>query len=175
MKNILISLSLLFTIGCESILGPTEDEVVFLFEENMNLVLDDNGFYHMDLDMSRWQSLHRLSGSITDKESGLPVENSRVTWEASHYWYIGDTLGYIIRRGLTHNLVYVNYDTSYVTWFNGYEVPVVNPASYSNADGEVNTMFAPVSLMLGDTVTIWYSWSGWYAGIRNDSLKIVLD
>ena len=104
-----------------------------------------------------------------------PVVNSRVEWESSHYWTLGDTLGYFIRRGLTDDLVYVNVDTSYVIGFSGMEVPTINPASYSNADGEVNTMIAPVQTMVGDTMTIWYSWSGWYAGVNNDSLKIVLD
>ncbi len=103
----------------------------------MNFEMDDNGFYHMVLNMESWQTIHRLSGNITDKKSGLPVENSRVTWATSHFWYIGDTLGYIVKTGLTGDLEYVKYDTSYVTWFNGYEVPVINPARYSNADGEV--------------------------------------
>lgn len=173
MKTLNITFIFLLFIACESF--DEEDKVIFLFEENMNLDMDDNGFYHMELDMGSWQTIHRLSGNITDKENGLPVENSRVTWEASHYWYIGDTLGYIVKTGLTSDLQYVSYDTSYVTWFDGFEVPVVNPASYSNADGEVNTMFAPIRTMLDDTVTIWYSWSGWYAGVRYDSLKIVLE
>ena len=93
----------------------------------------------------------------------------------SHFWYIGDTLGYIVRMGLTDDLQYVSYDTSYVTWFNGFEVPVVNSVSYSNSEGEVNTMFAPVRSMLGDTVTVWaYYWNNDYK-IVEQSIEIVLD
>ena len=55
------------------------------------------------------------------------------------------------------------------------EVPTINPASYSNSDGEVNTMIAPVQNMVGDTMTIWYSWGGWYTSWETDSIKIVLN
>jgi hypothetical protein len=62
-----------------------------------------------------------------------------------------------------------------VTWFNGFEVPVVNSVSYSNSEGEVNTMFAPVRSMLGDTVTVWaYYWNNDYK-IVTQSIEIVLD
>ena len=69
------------------------------------------------------------------------------------------TVGYVIaNNGLTDDLVYVGYDTTYITWFNGYEVPIVNSASYSREDGEVNTMIAPVRSMKGDTATIYYGY-----------------
>ena len=51
-----------------------------------------------------------------------------------------------------------NYDTVYVTGFSGQEVPTINPASYSNAKGEFNTMFAPVRNMKGDTIRIYVGW-----------------
>jgi hypothetical protein len=38
------------------------------------------------------------------------------------------------------------------------EVPTINNASYSNSYGEINTMFAPVKSMIGDTVVIWVNW-----------------
>ena len=120
-----------------------------------------------------WQTLHRLSGTAYIND--VPLEVLKVHWESSHYWYLGDTLGYVVNRYLTDDGIYVAVDTSYVIGFNGMEVPTINPASYSNSDGEVNTMIAPVQTMVGDTMTIWYSWSGWYAGVSNDSLKIVLD
>jgi len=33
-------------------------------------------------------------------------------------------------------------------------VPTINCCSYSNADGEINTMLAPVRSMSGDTMTV---------------------
>ena len=70
---------------------------------------------------------------------------------------------------------YVYYDTSYVTQFNGLEVPTINEASYSNSEGEINTMFAPVKTMIGDTVKIWIYWfDESYEEYRLD-FEIVLD
>ena len=186
-NSFFLSTLFLIAIGCDDssfLLGPVDDSSpeieeprvdVYLFDKSPNLDLDNNGYYHLDINMGSWQTLHRLTGFITDSASANPVVNCRVEWESSHYWTLGDTLGYFIRRGLTDDLVYVNVDTSYVIGFNGMEVPTINLASYSNVDGEVNTMIAPVQTMVGDTMTIWYSWSGWYAGVSNDSLKIVLD
>ena len=43
------------------------------------------------------------------------------------------------------------------------EVPTINCCSYSNSDGEVNTMIAPVQTMVGDTMTIrMYFWNNDY-------------
>ena len=46
-------------------------------------------------------------------------------WSSSHYWTLGDTLGYWIRQGLTDDLEWVSYDTSYVVGFDGQEVPTI--------------------------------------------------
>ena len=70
------------------------------------------------------------------------------------YWFIGDTLGYMFKRGLTDDLVYVSYDTTYITWFNGYEVPTTNEVSYSNRYGEIGNMIAPTKQMVGDTLRL---------------------
>ena len=71
--------------------------------------------------------------------------------------------------------MYVSIDTSYVIGFNGMEVPTINPASYSNSDGEVNTMIAPVQSMIGDTMTIrMYFWNNQYE-IIDEVFYIVLD
>jgi len=92
-------------------------------------------------------------------------------------WELGDTLGYYIHRGLTDDLEYVSYDTTYITGFSGMEVPTSNSASVSNSDGEVSNMIAPVKSMIGDTMTLqweYYDWiNGNYAG--TGSIGIVLD
>ena len=55
------------------------------------------------------------------------------------------------------------------------EVPTINPASYSNAEGEVNTMFAPVQSMEDDTVTVrMYFWNNEYEMI-DEVFYIVLN
>ena len=56
------------------------------------------------------------------------------------------------------------------------EVPTINFSSYSNADGEVNTMIAPVRSMVGDTMTIrMYFWSEWDFVYEYEVFYIVLD
>jgi len=181
-----IPLLYLFLIGCEDTLylepveeanNPTQEEIhqVFYFDSDGRLEMDSNGFYHLTIDTTNWQTLHRISGFITDSATTNPVVNCRVEWSSSHYWTLGDTLGYWIRQGLTDDLEWVSYDTSYVTGFDGQEVPTINPASYSNADGEVNTMIGPVQSMIGDTMTIWYSWGGFYTSWETDSLKVILN
>ena len=70
---------------------------------------------------------------------------------------IGDTLGYIVHQNNTLNdngYLYLNNDTTYVTWFEGHEVPTINETCYSTMNGEINIMFAPVQSMEGDTITI---------------------
>tara|TARA_B100000809_G_scaffold161562_1_gene158866 strand:+ start:348 stop:773 length:426 start_codon:yes stop_codon:yes gene_type:complete len=141
------------------------------------LEVDDNEYYHLTIDTTKWQTIHRFSGSVEylSERDELSAEGVRFEWESSHYWYLGDTLGYVIRRGLTDELEYVNYDTIYVTNFSGMEVPTINPASYSNGKGEFNQMFAPVKSMRGDTVTVTVSHQDYYGEWQGVKFYVVLD
>ena len=161
---ITILVSILLT-SCES---PTSSKEFADLTFDMRLTQDTNGYYHLTLDRNKWQTLHRVSGSIV--KDGYGVENFRVEWESDLYWIIGDTLGYIVSRGLNMNLQYVNYDTTYLTQFNGLEVPTTNMVSLSNDNGELNNMIAPVKSMIGDTMRLT---ADWYAD-RAD-FYIVLD
>jgi len=173
MKVITSSLLFLLLFGCSDSVAfePVEPDVIRV-ELNPRLNVDDNGYYHLELS-DNWQTLHRLSGTAYIND--VPLEVLRVNWESSHYWYLGDTLGYIINRYLTDDGIYVSVDTSYVVGFDGMEVPTINPASYSNSDGEVNTMIAPVQSMVGDTMTIrMYFWNNEYE-IVDEVFYIVLN
>ena len=137
--------------------SPTEPISPIVFELDARLAEDNNGYYHLDIDENEWQTLHRISGHVYRDSD--PMNVTKFAWSSNFYWAIGDTFGYVIaNNGLTDDLVYVVYDTKYITWFSGYEVPIVNGASYSREDGEVNTMIAPVRTMLGDTSTIYYGY-----------------
>ena len=149
---ITILVSILLT-SCES---PTSSKELADLTFDMRLTQDTNGYYHLTLDRNKWQTLHRVSGSIV--KDGYGVENFRVEWESDLYWIIGDTLGYIVSRGLNMNLQYVNYDTTYLTQFNGLEVPTSNQVSLSNSSGEFNNMIAPVRSMIGDTMRLKADW-----------------
>jgi len=166
-KTIITVLVSLLFISCESPTNSDTNEFADLTFD-MRLTQDINGYYHLTLDRNKWQTLHRVSGSIV--KSGYGVENFRVEWESNLYWVIGDTLGYIISRGLDMNLQYVNYDTTYLTQFNGMEVPTSNRVSYSNSKGEINNMIAPVRSMIGDTMKLTADWYDSYT-----DFYIVLD
>ena len=144
-------------IGCED--SNQIEPIEFKLEARLNE--DNNGFYHLRIDTTKWQTLHRISGSVLRNGEGVDVID--FAWASTHYWTTNDTFGYVIaNNGLTDDLVYVGYDTTYLTWLSGYEVPIVNGSSYSNSDGEVNTMIAPVRTMRGDTATIYYGyWDNW--------------
>ena len=161
---ITILVSILLT-SCES---PTSSKEFADLTFDMRLTQDTNGYYHLTLDRNKWQTLHRVSGSITENQFG--VENFWVEWESNLYWYIGDTLGYIVKRNFNMDGQYVSYDTTYLTQFSGLEVPTSNQISYSNSKGELNNMIAPVKSMVGDTMKLTATW---YDGYTN--FYIVLD
>ena len=166
-KRILIGSFLLF-IGCSNPLYNEAKDEFATIKFDMRLSEDNNGYYHMTINQDSWQTLHRVSGSIT--QDGYGVENFRIGWESNLYWYIGDTLGYIIKRNFNMDGQYVSYDTTYLTQFSGLEVSTSNQISYSNGKGEINNMIAPVKTMVGDTMKLTATW---YDGYTN--FYIVLD
>jgi hypothetical protein len=180
-KNALIILSILI-IGCEDNRYEYDDiDLVY----NINLPIDENGYYHMELGEA-WQSLKRITANLKSEHLNNRdwsqrdlVETIKVYWESSHYWVLNDTIGYIVKRGLTDDLEYVNYDTLYIWGFEGESVPTVNGSSYPvNVDAttwEVNTIVAPVGSMAGDTMTVWtYYWNLNYL-YKEYSIRIIME
>ena len=156
----------------ESVAEDTLSSVAFSLLSDLDI--DGNGFYHLPIDTTKWQTLHRLTGVVTRDSIGVNV--IKVSWHSNHYWLIGDTLGYMIQNTGSEDLWYVGYDTTYITWFSGFEVPIVNGSSYSDMHGEVNTMIAPVKSMIGDTITIGYSYfDDWKLEETIGEFSIVLD
>ena len=144
-----IVLSLLF-ISCE------DNNDVNDLNFDLRLSKDANGYHHLVVDRGNWQTLHRVSGTIRHRELG--VENFWVEWDSNLYWYLGDTMGYVVKRTINSQGQYVSLDTSYIIGFNGQEVPTTNKVSYSNSNGEINNMIAPVNSMVGDTMRLTASW-----------------
>ena len=177
MKKLYLLLPILFLIywGCEDQTNDNNDENVdeIVFNLEPRLDQDVNGYYHLELNPSSFQTLHRLSGHIY--LNGAPLEVMKFYWESSHYWMLGDTLGYIVHQGLTDDLIYVSYDTTYITGFSDFLVPTINSSSYSNSDGEVNTMFGPVWTMRSDTIMVSVGYLIDYTTFVSDSIEIVLD
>ena len=180
MKRVIGSL-LILLVGCSdstsTVFEPKEPDVIRIeldtgLNDEFPLTQDANGYYHLELG-DNWQTLHRISG--TAYMNDIPLEVLPVEWESDLFWYLGDTLGYIVNRNFDDNGMYVTIDTSYITGFNGMEVPTINCCSYSNSDGEVNNMIAPVQTMIGDTMTISYTYRDYSSNLNEGEVQIVLD
>ena len=156
-------------IGCSDLVT---DESDIEFSLNSRLNTDLNGYHHMSVIRNNIQTLHRLSGTIT--ENGVGVENIRFEWESSHFWVLDDTLGYIVTQNFNEHGYYVSIDTSYMIGFNDMTVQTINCCSYSNSKGEVNTMLGVVQQMIGDTLTVQVRFNI-YDEIQTQFFKIVLD
>ena len=186
-KNILIGSSFLFFIGCESTWEQlyetfgsdysSSEYPTFELELRIDLPQDENGYYHLELDDENWQTIQRLEGRVisskTDYESWErnDMESLKIHWRSNLYWVLGDTLGYIVHSGYTDDWVYVAYDTTYVIGYDGTEIRTTNWASYSNSDGEINNMIAPVKTMIGDTLNV----GAYIDGELSEVFSIVLD
>ena len=158
-----VIISTLF-ISCEDNSIDYQGQLTF----DMRLPQDENGYYQLTINRNNWQTLHRVSAQISDADL---LDNFRIGWESNLYWQLNDTLGYIIKERFSDwTGRYVSTDTSFITGFNGFTVPTTNEVSYSNQDGELNNMIAPVRSMIGDTATITLNFF-------NDStfFKVVLD
>jgi len=165
---ILLSFSFLL-MGCESILNRNKEYKSIDLELAVNLPIDENGNYHLEL-IQTWQTIKRLTANLKSDQYNDDnywerdlIETIKVYWQSSHYWLLNDTLGYIIKRGLTDEMQYVNYDTIYVTGFEDMVVPTINSASYPKKINtgvyEVNSVIAPIRTMIGDTIKVWiYYW-----------------
>ena len=166
MIKLFLLVYIISSIGCDDI--NTEDNSVYKFTLNPRLEVDNNGYYHLDVIRRNVQTLHRINGLVTTSEN-QPVENVRFEWSSNLFWVLGDTLGYIINQNLNDEGMYVSTDTSYITGFNGFEVQTINCCSYSNSDGEVNTMIGVVKQMIGDTMIVNVSYLD-----KTESIGIVL-
>lgn len=161
----------LLILSCNYNPNNSENKIIFNLESRLDQ--DVKGYYHLELNPSNFQTLHRISGHIYGDDE--PLDVVRFNWRSSHYWTLGDTLGYLILRDLTDDLVYVSYDTTYITGFSDFVVPTINCCGYSNSDGEVNTMFAPVWTMRYDTVLVSISYFIDNTESISQSIEIVLE
>ena len=121
-----------------------------------SLTIDSNGLYHLKLIPNSNQQPHRITGRILlNGKQPTPAEN--IEWESNLFWWIrkGDTSAYITKS-------YINYYTGQYMVINlppmivskDELVPTINKSSYSGTNGEINTVIAPISEMIGDTMVV---------------------
>ena len=136
-----------FSLKIDSVLNSTGTRSV---------LYDNNGYYHLKLDITRNQTLSRVTGKIlADGKEPYPPE--KVDWESNLYWSIkrGDTVAIITKS-------YINYFIGLYTIVSlppliaskDELVPTSNFASYSGKGGEINNMIAPIYKMKGDTLIL---------------------
>ena len=166
MTNRIRLLVLIIGLGFWSCEGEGDEETVQqstynfdLIYENTGITKDENNYFHLTINRNSWQTLYRVRGIVY--KDGMTAGNMKFYWQSNLYWELGDTLGYYIHRGLTDDLEYVSYDTTYITGFNGMEVPTSNSVSVSGSSGEVSNMIAPVRSMVGDTLVLDYYYFDW--------------
>ena len=175
MKQLWLIFILIFIFSCDDIKNTKDDDKNYIrVTIDPRLPEDNNGYYHLTLDRQKWQTIHRIDGNVVD-ENANPVDVVRFEWSSNLYWILGDTLGYIVKRGLTDQMLYVSYDTTYITGFDGMEVPTINPVSYSNSKGNFSQTSGFVKSMVGDTANIVCSVGG--SDLEENQIKfsIVLD
>lgn len=150
--RLLTILLVIFTVGCSDSVTPLESST-YTVEIDSRLDKTDDGYYVLPINDGSFQTLHRLSGTLT-QDGEIPDHREKIGWESSHTWVLGDTLGYIIRRTINSDGNWAVLDTSYVTGFDGYEVPTINSTSITKENGDFNVMMAPIQPMRGDTLTV---------------------
>lgn len=134
------------------------------------LPIDENGYYHLVLDSTSNQTIHRISGKVLNT-----TEPTKVSWSSNLYWWLkqGDTIANITKT-------YINYFTGELTYVNlppltnwkDVLVPTINSASYVDENNEINTMIAPIYRMKNDTLVVECRVNEWDI-IKN--IKIVLE
>ena len=136
---------------------PIEEELIVeqippTLELDGRLPVDSNGYYHLTLDPTKNQTVHRISGVVKNT-----TEPTKVSWESNLYWWLlaGQVVAEITKT-------YINYFTGEVTYVNlppltnwrNALVPTINSSSYVGEEGEINTMIAAIYGMRYDTLVV---------------------
>lgn len=139
-------------------------------ELDARLPVDDSGYYHLTLDPTKNQTIHRISGVVENT-----TEPTKVSWESNLYWWSlsGEVVSEITKT-------YINYLTGELTIVNlppltnlrNILVPTINSSSYVDGNDEINTIIAPIYRMRNDTLVVEARVNEWNI---QQTIKIVLD
>lgn len=125
-----------------------------------SLTLDNNGYYHLDLNKNSLQTFNRITGTFlvdgNPKPFFSPIE-ARVEWESSHYWLLDKNSNIFVVYKTYFNQFTGQQITSTIGTLTNKKVdvvPTINKNSIISSNGEFNTVFAPIYFMDKDTATI---------------------
>jgi hypothetical protein len=128
---------------------------------NRSLLKDKAGYYHLKLSESTFQTFSRITGKFLWNGKANPIPSPVECWvefKSSHYWVLNNKSALFVVyktyfNEFTGKLTTVELGT--IKSQNNSIIPTVNSSSYpSSTDGSVNTIFAPIYPMKGDTVVI---------------------
>lgn len=113
---------------------------------------DKNGYYHLILNKSSNQTIHRVTGKVLNTK-----EPTKVEWMSNLFWWLkpGEVVARITKTYInqyTGQLTYVNLPP--ITNWIEQLVPTTNCCSYVDSKNEVNTIIAPIYKMKGDTLVL---------------------
>jgi len=167
--HILVIGSFLSLLACSD---QVNDELLIepTLKLDARLPVDTNGYYHLSLNPTKNQTIHRISGTIKNI-----TEPTKVSWESNLYWWLlqGAIVAEITKTYIntfTGELTYVNLPPL-VNWKDAL-VPTINSSSYVGENGEVNTVIAPIYRMKNDTLIVTAQINEWEVA---QSIKIVLE
>lgn len=127
-------------------------EQIPTLELDGRLPMDENGYYHLKLNPTTNQTIHRITGKVLNT-----TEPTKVSWDSNLYWWIlkGERVVNITKT-------YINYFTGELTYVNlppltnwqDVMVPTINSSSYVDDNNEINTVIAPIFGMRYDTLRV---------------------
>ena len=157
--------------GCTNnkIILDDGNEISIEFLEGLNdnpefqLSRDSNGYYELELDKNRNQTIQRISGKLL--RYGMPVEDissgsqpKKIDFSSNLYWWLleGDTVAnitYTYINSFSGELTYVNLPPL-LNW-KDILIATINSSGYSDPEtGVFHTVIAPIREMVGDTMKI---------------------
>ena len=124
----LLFISLLF-VGCSDNLTSTQETETYLFELNVGLEQDINGYYHLPMNQygDGTQTIHQFSVDTNNPHTNPP---QFVYWDC-------DTQ---VEQHLFGDITEM--------------VDIINHSSYATSEGIAYTMFGPHSELIGDTIIV---------------------
>jgi len=145
-------------------------EQIPTLELDGRLPMDENGYYHLKLNPTTNQTIHRITGKVLNT-----TQPTKVSWHSNLYWWIlkGQSVVNITKT-------YINYFTGELTYVNlppltnwqNVMVPTINGSSYVNDKNEINTIIAPIFDMRYDTLRVKSTINEWNI---IQEIKIVLE
>lgn len=180
--NFTLLIVMFFFLGCKVEIVPPiptyhlSIDSVLIETGTRSLDKDSNGFYLLDLLQTSdfQQTIRRITGRVL-KDSLEPTSPPEtVDWESSHFWYTGNDSSYVVRRIVNGLGQWVIVDTILLNVQPGLLVPTINPTSISGSGGRINTMFAPIYKMVGDTVIVTVKLWTPHDKVYGDTVRIIL-